>query len=530
MTHVVTDKAKTMTEVYPMTQKWNLKVWTVEEFASNLLKYMYSKGTRVTSPTLQRLTTMKRDLSHCLQEEKRHSKTTKAVGTNVAAAATNTTTTTQYTNRPSSANENISFVPFETFYVMIEDLEGLHCPIFKEYPLQMVKDDSAHHFKVPRLPYPIFYWESPTGQCPFIPPLMNENGNNNAKRSSQHQNNKLVPVEDPKMIKNANTNEKENSNAEKEIVPDSTAGLRARALRNNSVAAAIGKGRGEATFQFRPLNRTGPNIVFEPAMTDTSILTAKTNLRRGGAAHIQQKHLNPSVKITPNISINVNRTAMTANTGTAATTPRNHIVGGQLRKTSPNLSRSIAPLNLANERKRAGEKVTTDKGTGKNGNVTAATTVHRPRPGFCECCCEKYSDLERHTKESIHRQFAVQSENYEGIDSFLSSLKRPFRSEYLISSYKADVSLLDEDSVLAQNSPISPSTTMSVVTSARNYTGTKKMKQTLASQRLKKMLADTTTSSILDDEETAASGKRNEPSSPSCKRRKSHKSVTLSVK
>ncbi len=148
----------------------------------------------------------------------------------------------------------------------------------------------------------------------------------------------------------------------------------------------------------------------------------------------------------------------------------------------------------------------------------------------------------------MHRQFALQSDNYEGIDNFLIGLKRPLKAEFLYKSSSTandsqninDNSLLLESSLI-QNSPISPTTTTSHVTTARNYTETKKMKQSLASKRIK-MIANTTTSSILDEEDAEASGvmtvltaeEVNEPveknennyiSSPSCKRRKSFKIV-----
>ena len=99
------------------------------EFASHLLSYMYSKGTKVNSPTLLKITTIKRDLSQCLQEEKRQSKPTKASATN------------QFASSRANETNSISFVPFETFYVVIEDAEGLHCPIFKEYPLHLGNDE-----------------------------------------------------------------------------------------------------------------------------------------------------------------------------------------------------------------------------------------------------------------------------------------------------------------------------------------------------------------------------------------------------
>jgi hypothetical protein len=458
---------------------------------------MYAKGTKVNSPTLLKLTAIKRDLSQCLQEEKRQSKPTKGSATTQFASSRN-----------SSEGHAATFVPFEAIYVAIEDLEGIHCPIFKEYQLQLARDDaSSAHFKVPRLPYPVFYWESPIGQCPFIPPLLANDSNHQANRKSSQ----------PPNLAATQTSRKQTN-----IQQD----LRSRAVINSSVCKA----------RLNP-NTAAPKIVFEPAMTDTSILTAKINLKRHphNPHNFQHQHKNtnhyisgqfqansfkqPILKITPNFSVNVNKAATT--TTTTATTPKQPV---------SNLRKQPSPVE---ERKR--EK---------------SAAVHRARPGFCECCCEKYSELEKHVKEPMHRQFAVQSDNYEGIDAFLGTLKRTLKADYLLApSYNSMAPLLESENSLTNisisiqnNSPLSPTTTTShhFITNntmtARNYTGTKKLKQSIASKRIK-MIANTTTSSILDEDEAEASGvitalsvpgpnaEANYISSPSCKRRKSFKIV-----
>lgn len=459
---------------------------------------MYSKGTRVNSPTLVKLTAIKRDLSQCLQEEKRQStKSTKPSATNQFASSRNNNET----------NNSISFVPFEAIYVIIEDLEGLHCPIFKEYPIQFSKDESAAHFKVPRLPYPIFYWESPDGQCPFIPPPANE-PQQATRKSSQAEKGLLlnVPISQQQQ-------------------QQQQLDLRAKALRNSNSS------------------KQQPKFLFEPAMTDTSILTAKTNMTRNQRNAMAQCQVqfppNPILKITPNFSVNVNRAAV------SATTPK-HLNSGNFKKIklgqdSQVMTNQMNPTPLQTLVSRKKEK------------MSGAAIIQRARPGFCECCCEKYSELEKHVKEPVHRQFALQSDNYEGIDNFLSGLKRQFKSDYRHQSHNVSANasiiandLLMESSLVIQNSPLSPTTTNSntVVATARNYTGTKKMKQFMASKRVK-MIANTTTSSILDEEDAEASGvvavlstatapieavsnaiaEANYISSPSCKRRKSFKLV-----
>lgn len=49
----------------------------------------------------------------------------------------------------------------------------------------------------------------------------------------------------------------------------------------------------------------------------------------------------------------------------------------------------------------------------------------RPRPGFCECCYEKYSNLEQHIKAENHRKLVSNSEFYRTVDRVLWTLMRP---------------------------------------------------------------------------------------------------------
>ena len=51
--------------------------------------------------------------------------------------------------------------------------------------------------------------------------------------------------------------------------------------------------------------------------------------------------------------------------------------------------------------------------------------AERPRPGFCECCYEKYSNLERHVKGEAHRKLVSNSEFYRVVDRVLWTLARP---------------------------------------------------------------------------------------------------------
>lgn len=446
------------------------------EFATVILSYMDQKGTKVTSPTLHRVVSRKRDLSMCLEEEKRNSlKSTKG-----------STAIPQYAgsvnHRPSSlsavtgSNDGIQFVPLEGFYVLIEDAEGMCCPIYKEYPA-VSTPEASNPFKVPKFPYPAFYWDSPISQCPFIPALATATNPVNNNMADAHKENVKpmpVPTKDSKPVIQL-------INATHQILPVRPI-LAHRVLRRHHMPLH------RASLPHHPA-APGPTdahpggIVFEPAMTDTSILTAKTNMPRyrpnvavynAAAAGPQPVPSGLLVNASKNISISVNQRA-------AAALPENEAVPGRSSLRKPPRAPAAAP-------------------SPSQAAAAPAPAPPRPKPGFCECCCEKYSDLDRHVQTEFHRQFAQQSDNYDGIDVFLGTLKRSLKPEYLLAACKHNFlglsgmepagfndSFHDMAMVLPPKSPLSPTTTTSQVTAARNYTGTKRMKQSLASKRLQKL-------------------------------------------
>lgn len=52
----------------------------------------------------------------------------------------------------------------------------------------------------------------------------------------------------------------------------------------------------------------------------------------------------------------------------------------------------------------------------------------KPRPGYCECCYEKYSHMERHVAQQAHRKLVTSSEFYRVVDKVIATLQRPVLS------------------------------------------------------------------------------------------------------
>ena len=359
-----------MAEVYPITQKWDITVWSVErkkiqflknflkalnllflEFATVILHYMDRKGTKITSPTLHRVISRKRDLSQFLEEEKRHqNKPTKTSAPQFPLTRTSQATV--------PSENNFTFVPFEAHYVMIEDAEGIHCPIFKEYPTQPLSEQA---FRTPRMAFPMFYWDSPVGQCPFIPPLAPQHPQSAKSQQSQ---NLRVASEKKENVEVAVTNNEPDAKAKKAGAPEFVAGtaeLRARLLRNTR------------------MKQTNPEIMpndihrFDPVMTDSTIMTTKSVMFPAARGQPPAVGVN-GIKISPHISVNVNRAA--------ASTPKHPVLA--VRAQSGKAKSSSTPA--ANEESSQAKK---------RKAASAGPTHHRPRPGYCECCYEKYSDLEK---------------------------------------------------------------------------------------------------------------------------------------
>lgn len=60
---------------------------------------------------------------------------------------------------------------------------------------------------------------------------------------------------------------------------------------------------------------------------------------------------------------------------------------------------------------------------------TSKPTVERARPGFCECCYEKYSNLEKHLRQDSHRRLVSNTDFYRSVDRLVWQLVRPMVSE-----------------------------------------------------------------------------------------------------
>jgi hypothetical protein len=457
---------------------------------------------------------------------------------------------------------------------------------------------SHHHFKVPRMPYPMFYWDSPIGQCPFIPPLANANAHPQPAADAQVPEKENVrkegaippvplgpsvplvhskdPLHDVQMVNGAH-----------QVLP-----LRPivahRALRRQHQRPSLPP---SASAVFAPIQPIPDGIVFEPAMTDTSILTAKTHMTRCPRVVVHKTALpneasgvnfgtnslimNDRLSVPANISVSVSRNgaapsqrpspgnlspsvavavATATATATAAAVDGPIVTGrGSLRKQSK-AAPAIAATTIANA---PGQ---TAQNAAGNGSVAAAKAAPQPRikPGFCECCCEKYSDLDRHIRTESHRQYAQDSDHYEGIDKFLGTLRRTLRPDFLLAACKhganglgvlSGMGSVDEQTgntsaLLPPKSPLSPTTTTSHITAPRNYTCTKRMKQSLASKRLKMLATRPSSSSSAEGSSPLPSEdgylrttiqSQSQPSadvlpallsSPSCKRRKVHRLST----
>ncbi|CAB39799.1 Spo4-Spo6 kinase complex regulatory subunit Spo6 [Schizosaccharomyces pombe] len=50
------------------------------------------------------------------------------------------------------------------------------------------------------------------------------------------------------------------------------------------------------------------------------------------------------------------------------------------------------------------------------------------KSGYCENCCERYKDLERHLGGKHHRRFAEKDENFQGLDDLFLLIRRPIRT------------------------------------------------------------------------------------------------------
>jgi len=55
----------------------------------------------------------------------------------------------------------------------------------------------------------------------------------------------------------------------------------------------------------------------------------------------------------------------------------------------------------------------------------------KAKPGYCECCCEKYKSVREHIMSLRHREFAKINENYQMVDELINAMdSRPFHYDF----------------------------------------------------------------------------------------------------
>lgn len=67
-------------------------------------------------------------------------------------------------------------------------------------------------------------------------------------------------------------------------------------------------------------------------------------------------------------------------------------------------------------------------------NSSTKMPADRPRPGFCECCYEKYTHLERHVKNDSHRRLVCNADFYRSVDRVVWTLTRPLAMSQVIAT------------------------------------------------------------------------------------------------
>jgi hypothetical protein len=169
--------------------------------------------------------------------------------------------------------------------------------------------------------------------------------------------------------------------------------------------------------------------------------------------------------------------------------------------------------------------------------------ANRARPGYCECCYERYSDLSKHVSSLFHRQFALEDKNYADLDRLLLQLQRPTlqQPKSAIES-ENNPNSTSENTVTLLRSPVSQKSTVSDCNGSigRNYNANKRAKQTQALKDFKPhqnslaAVDDNKENGVVvargcnvDDEAGSDSVMPAPPTSPSFKRRRSNRVATV---
>lgn len=111
---------------------------------------------------------------------------------------------------------------------------------------------------------------------------------------------------------------------------------------------------------------------------------------------------------------------------------------------------------------------------------TYTATTNKPKPGFCECCWDKFSDMDQHTQTNKHRAYARNSEHYFLLDNLLDERRRLQKSVTMNTNTNANVK---------ENQPLPISPAKSHATDGkcsvdRGYTATKRRRQVEAARAM----------------------------------------------
>lgn len=511
---MITDKAASVIEAYPKAQEWSITIWSVEgtccyphveqiEFATSMLRFLESKGGHQKgggSPTLLRVANArKRDLSQYLQDEKQGTlgggkqrlaplyststatngpsanslqqiRSSTAIGAVLKMIEMLFASKTAGESSASTASERPVFHEFNHPFVLISDASAAHAPVWKEYVLGTATGR-----------YPVLFRGSAQHGCPFVPPVL-QAAHLSANTATQPK--RLVRV------------------------PRTTAAVAASGpgMLTRSKAAAAQQLQKPETHQEGTLRAS--NTMTQPALMMSQSIAP--------ALAAQPVAVQPSIVAQP---------VAAANQGIQGATKdldeedddllmlEDDVLAGKVVRTVALVNPLITTAATAtNQTALANGKPPIQQQAGK--------PVARPRPGYCECCQEKYAELEKHVRNIFHRQYALEDDNYRCVDELLVFMERgsvvpPWERITCLDKDVAREGVLDSSKTTKGRDvmPLSPvSNASSMVTASRRYTANKRVKQNAAIKMLNLHTS-------IGDAELALSG----GSSPSLKRRRSER-------
>lgn len=464
-----------------------------------MLRFLESKGGHQKgggSPTLLRVANArKRDLSQYLQEERQGTvgggkqrlaplyatsangasanslqqmRSSTAIGAVLKMVEMLFASKTAGESSTSTASERPAFHEFSHPFVLISDASAAHAPVWKEYVLGTAAGR-----------YPVLFRDPAQHGCPFVPPVL---------QTARPAANAAVQPKRPVHVPRATAAGAANG-------PGMLTRSKAAAAQQLQKPEAHQEGtlRASNTMTQPALvmsQSIAPALVAQPAVAQPliaaqAIAMASQGLQ-GTARDLDEEDDDMLMLEDDALAGKVVRTVALVN--------------------------PLVTAAAANQAVVASSKHPVQQQTGK--------PVTRPRPGYCECCQEKYAELEKHVRSIFHRQYALEDENYRCVDELLvftgrSSVVPPWECTACPDGDAVREDVLDSSKAAKGRDamPLSPvSNTSSIVTASRRYTANKRVKQNAAIKTLNLH------TSIGDAEPDLSGG-----SSPSLKRRRSER-------